>query len=129
MSEIKMNKEEFIARIRYLGWICYQMGAKLPLHDVLENYEITTERLESLIVGTKIALQNPDMTAEENHNLWMKTKAAQGYTYGPKIDVIAKEHPSMIPFNELTQTEKDKDVMDLLMVKLCSDLYDMISKE
>lgn len=38
-----MSKEEFIARIRYLGWICFQMGADLPLHDVPEDYEISTE--------------------------------------------------------------------------------------
>ena len=32
-----MDKVEFIAKVRYLGWICYQMGADLPLHDVPED--------------------------------------------------------------------------------------------
>lgn len=121
-----MQREEFIAHVRYLGWICFQMGANLPLHDVAADYEISAERLENLISGTAWALSNPDATAENNHDEWMKAKKLQGYTYGEKLDVDKKTHPSMIPFNELSDTEQRKDTMDLLMVKLANTLYDKI---
>ena len=122
-----MNKAEFIARVRYLGWICYQMGANLPLHDVPENYEISQERLESLINGTVFALNHPTLTAEENHILWMNGKKEQGYKYGSVLDVKKKTHPSMIPFKDLSDVEKRKDEMDILMVKLAENLYNKLN--
>lgn len=123
---MNMSKEEFISHIRYLGWICFQMGAGLELHDTPENFEISQERLESLIQGTKWALANPNATAEDNHKNWMKCKQEQGYTYGEKLDTVKKTHPSMIPFEELSKVEQDKDVMDLLMTKLADELYTKI---
>lgn len=121
-----MSKEEFIARIRYLGWICFQMGADLPLHDVPEDYEISTERLQGLIGGTEWALRNPDATPEDNHICWMNSKINQGYRYGDTLSVENKTHPSLVPFNELPPVEQRKDEMDLLMVKLANELYNMM---
>lgn len=119
-----MDRIEFIAKVRYLGWLCYQMGADLPLHDVPEDYKISDERLKSLITGTKYVLENPATTAEENHNIWMEAKRNQGYTYGDVLDVEKKTHPSMIPFEDLSDVEKRKDEMDVLMVKLANQLFE-----
>lgn len=121
-----MDKVEFIARVRYLGWLCYQMGANLPLHDVPENFEISKERLESLMKGTEFVLKHLEITAKENHALWMKGKEEQGYTYGEVLDVVKKTHPSMIPYDDLLDVEKRKDDMDLLMIHLCEKLYNML---
>ena len=119
-----MDRIEFIAKVRYLGWLCYQMGADLPLHDVPEDYEISDERLKSLMTGTKYVLENPATTAEENHNIWMEAKKNQGYTYGEVLDIEKKTHPSMIPFENLSDVEKRKDEMDVLMVKLANQLFE-----
>ena len=119
-----MDRVEFIAKVRYLGWLCYQMGADLPLHDVPEDYEISDERLKSLMAGTKYVLENPATTAEENHNIWMEAKKNQGYTYGEVLDIEKKTHPSMIPFENLSDVEKRKDEMDVLMVKLANQLFE-----
>lgn len=121
-----MKKDEFIAKVRYLGWICYQMGADLPLHDVPPDYSISKERLESLIEGTNFALNHPNLTAKENHFLWCAKKVKQGYKYGKVLDVEKKTHPSLIPFEELSEVEKRKDEMDILMVQLCSKLYEEV---
>lgn len=123
-----MTRDEFIARVRYLGWICYQMGADLPLHDVPKDYEITEERLNSLMAGTQWALDNPDATGEDNHRVWMESKKNQGYTYGDTLDVINKKHPSMVPFEQLTPVEQRKDDMDLLMTRLANELWEKLEK-
>lgn len=122
-----MGREEFIARVRYLGWICFQMGAQLPLHDVPDDYEISTERLNGLIEGTKWALANPEATPEDNHASWMESKRGQGYVYGENLSVENKTHPSMIEFSKLPKVEQDKDTMDLLMVKLADKLYERLT--
>lgn len=120
-----MDKLEFIARVRYLGWMCYQMGANLPLHGVSEDLSISAERLESLKNGTKAVLENPNMTPKDNHNLWVKTKRNQGYIYGPVLDLENKTHPSIVAFEELPDVEKRKDEMDLMMVRESEKLYKM----
>ena len=74
--------------------------------------------------GTAFVLENHLITAEENHNLWMKGKSEQGYVYGDVLDVEKKTHPSMIPFENLSEVEKPKDEMDILMVKLANSLFD-----
>lgn len=121
-----MSKIEFIARVRYLGWICFMMGSGQELHDVPEDYEISEERLSSLMQGTEWALKNPDATAEENHMNWCKAKVEQGYLYGKTLDTERKTHPSLVPFEDLDLTEQTKDKMDLLMVRLADKLYNML---
>lgn len=124
-----MDRVEFIARVRYLGWICYQLGANLPLHDVPSDYSISQERLESLMGGTEAVLSKPDMTPEENHREWALAKLAQGYTYGPVLDTDKKTHPSLVPFKYLSDVERRKDEMDILMVHLVDKLYNQIFNE
>lgn len=121
-----MPRTEFISRVRYLGWLCFMMGAGDKPHDVGDDYEISQERLESLMQGTEWALSNPDATAEDNHNNWCKAKQNQGYTYGEVLDVKNKKHPSLVPFAELSRKEQDKDTMDILMTKLTDRLYNML---
>lgn len=105
------------------------MGADLPLHDVPDDFSISEERLESLIDGTHYVLEHPNMTAEDNHKLWMQEKPKQGYSYGKKLSVEDKTHPSLILFNDLPDVEKRKDEMDLLMVRLVNELYDTIKEK
>lgn len=47
--------------------------------------------------------------AEAEHNGWMAHRAANGWTYGPVRDDAAKKHPSMVPYAELPESEKEKD--------------------
>lgn len=51
----------------------------------------------------------PPTTAEREHASWMRAYFAMGWQYGPKRDVAAKTHPYLVPFNELTPLERDKD--------------------
>ena len=121
-----MERVEFIAKVRYLGWICYQLGAGLELHDVNSNHDISDERLASLIEGTKLVLDNPILTPEDNHVAWMQSKLKQGYKYGDTLNVENKTHPSLVPYGDLSEVEKLKDYMDILMVQLADKLYNEI---
>jgi len=47
--------------------------------------------------------------AENNHDIWALQRINEGWTYGPKRDDIKKEHPNLLPYNALTEPEKDYD--------------------
>lgn len=104
-----MTKIEFIARVRHVGWVCYQLGCGQPY-----NINPTDDQLKSLLNGVKFALDNPDMTEVDNHNNWMKCKMEQGWVYGEVKDMEKKTHPDLIPFEDLPDIEKRKDTMDYI---------------
>lgn len=114
-----MKKIEFIARIRHLGWICYQIACDQDYNEIPNE-----DQLESLKQGVKFALEHPNMTSEENHDNWMKMKASQGWIYGPVKDFEKKEHPDMVPYDDLPEIEKRKDKMDRIINRLAEELYD-----
>lgn len=61
-------------------------------------------------------------TPEEAHDSWMQSYYDMGWVYGEKRDTIAKIHPDLLPFNELSQAERDKDAIFLAFVWLAKRL-------
>ena len=47
--------------------------------------------------------------AENTHEVWAKGRAEQGWVYGKERNDKEKETPCMIPYNELTEEEKQYD--------------------
>lgn len=78
----------------------------------------------SAIRGVENILYN-NATPEESHACWLSVKKADGWIYGPNKDVNKKEHPCMVPYNELPAEQKKKDhifgavVKALLGIKQC----------
>lgn len=63
----------------------------------------------SAIAGVKMHLANPDATPEQSHEAWMAQKAAEGWKFGPIKDAKTKEHPCMVPYADLPQSQRSKD--------------------
>jgi hypothetical protein len=47
--------------------------------------------------------------AENNHEVWAAQRIAQGWTCGPKRNDAVKEHPCLVPYDDLLEVEKDYD--------------------
>jgi len=43
------------------------------------------------------------------HDQWAATRMAEGWKLGPVLDAARKVHPSIVPYNELPEKEKDRD--------------------
>ena len=56
-------------------------------------------RLQSLI----------ELLARNNHELWAKRRMEEGWTYGPKRDDEKKETPVLVPYEDLSESEKEYD--------------------
>lgn len=50
-----------------------------------------------------------DFGPEASHISWMQQKLDDGWKYGPVKDPEKKEHPCMVPFNQLPQEQQAKD--------------------
>lgn len=66
---------------------------------------------ESAIKGVQFKLDNPEAGNSAQHEAWLKDKEAEGWVYGPVKDPIKKEHPCMVPYDELPEEQKKKDAL------------------
>lgn len=61
--------------------------------------------------GVRAILLNPDTTPEQSHEGWLKQKTEEGWKYGAVKDVEKKEHPCFLPYGELSELQRAKDVI------------------
>ncbi len=54
-------------------------------------------------------LELTELLAENAHENWAKKRMDEGWTYGPERDDAAKKHPDLIPYTELSASEKEYD--------------------
>lgn len=72
---------------------------------------------DSAIAGVHFHCVNPDAGPEGSHESWMAQKVADGWKYGPEKDPEKKEHPCMVPFEQLPKEQQAKDYIFRAIVK------------
>ena len=54
-------------------------------------------------------LELAERLAEHVHDVWSCQRLAEGWRYGPQRDDRRKEHPDLVPYAALSESEKDYD--------------------
>lgn len=54
-------------------------------------------------------LQLAETMARNVHEVWASTRIEQGWTYGPTRNDRLKQHPCLVPYDELPESEKEYD--------------------
>ncbi len=47
-----------------------------------------------------------ELLAKNVHDIWAENRIAQGWTYGEKRDDEKKQHPCLVPYEDLPEEEK-----------------------
>jgi len=50
-----------------------------------------------------------ELLARNAHDNWAKLRMAEGWRHGPERNDARKQHPSLVPYDELTESEKEYD--------------------
>lgn len=66
---------------------------------------------DSAMIGVALHLGNPDAGPQVSHESWMKQKVEDGWVYGPVKDPGKKEHPCLVPFDQLPKEQQAKDFL------------------
>jgi hypothetical protein len=69
----------------------------------------------SAIAGIEHALRDPNPAS--SHESWLAHKRADGWVYGPVKDPEKKQHPCMVPYEDLPEAQKKKDHLFIEMVQ------------
>lgn len=54
-------------------------------------------------------LQLTELLARNTHEIWARQRFADGWQHGLKRDDARKEHPSLVPYGMLPESEKEYD--------------------
>ena len=83
--------------------------------------EPTDEMKESILSGALFYIkgfrEGRKPTPQEMHDEWRRYKARDGWTYGGLKDVKKKEHPCMLPYQDLPKEERQKDEVFAMAVE------------
>lgn len=69
----------------------------------------------SAIRGVQVALEGA--TPEQQHQAWVNDKLSDGWRRGPIKDAVAKTHPCLVPYAELSPAQRSKDELYLAVVR------------
>lgn len=50
-----------------------------------------------------------ELLSRNAHENWAAQRLAEGWRYGPRRDDGRKEHPSLVPYEKLSESEKNYD--------------------
>lgn len=64
---------------------------------------------ESAIAGVLAIQGAPHTTPRESHEGWLAHKRADGWVYGPVKNPDLKQHPCLVPYDELPAEQRVKD--------------------
>lgn len=54
-------------------------------------------------------MQLAEDLARNVHEVWADGRRSQGWTYGPRRDDVRLRHPGLVPYEMLSEEEKDYD--------------------
>ena len=50
-----------------------------------------------------------ELLARHTHDVWARGRIAEGWRWGPHRDDARKQHPSLVPYEQLPESEKNYD--------------------
>ncbi len=118
-TEQVMRNEELAAlhhkKVEQIAMICHEAN-RVYCCSINDNsqatwFEAPEWQKSSARKGVEFHLANPDAGDSASHDSWMAQKVEDGWVYGPVKDAEKKEHPCMVPFNELPLAQQKKDAL------------------
>ncbi len=74
----------------------------------MTNYQPRPIDTSAVSLPTEL-LALTERLAENAHDIWAQQRLAQGWTYGPQRDDATKQHPCLVPYADLPESEKEYD--------------------
>lgn len=87
--------------------------------DSAKQRTYTPEPLDTESVDLDPSLNSLiELLAQNAHDIWAQQRISQGWTYGEKRNDELLEHPDLVPYRKLTESEKEYDrIMSITTLK------------
>lgn len=109
--------------IEQIARLCHEVN-RAYCQAIGDNSQPTWEEApqwqkDSAISGVKFHVENPNSKPQDSHANWYRMKMNEGWIFGPVKDVEKKQHPCMVPYEQLPVEEKVKDYLFISVVRSC----------
>ncbi len=71
-------------------------------------YTPKPEDTDSIVLDAAIR-ELSEQLARNTHEVWAASRLREGWRYGPVRDDARREHPCLVPYEELSEEEKEYD--------------------
>ena len=102
-----MGRPEVLGCVYLAGCVLneeYKVSMTMKKEDYIPQPIDTTD-----VKLPKELIELGEVIAKNVHEVWAAGRVKDGWTYGTVRDDVKKTHPCLIPYEELTETEKDYD--------------------
>lgn len=123
MSEVNEKHIEMVAMVAHEvnRAYCQAMGdMSQPKWADAPDWQKNSAR-----AGVVFHFANPDAGPEGSHESWMEQKLREGWSYGPEKNTEAKEHPCLVPFDQLGKAQQAKDYLFRAVVHSLMGISDL----
>lgn len=72
---------------------------------------------QQAVAGVQAVINDPDLTAERHHQMWVERMQAAGWTYGQVKDEHSRTHPTLLPWGALPAEQQLKDRLFIAIVR------------
>ena len=116
------NSDLFMPRVRMTAAMCHAANkawCELNADYSQVPWDTAPENIQNSAIDGVLHVLDADgpVSQADGHNRWLAFKRADGWVYGPVKDAELREHPCMVPYEELPDDEKMKDALFLGIVR------------
>lgn len=90
---------------------CCVLGEYQPAWDDAPKY-----MRDSTISGVLFNLNHPGVSARDAHEEWMRYMKLNGWKYGEEKKSEIKEHPCLVPYEDLPEEQRKKDAIFIAVI-------------
>lgn len=78
---------------------------------------------KSAINGIIFHYENPSAKPSDSHENWLAQKTEEGWSYGPVKDPDNKRHPCYMPYEQLPEEQRLKDLIFIVTCRAGFSVY------
>lgn len=91
-----------------------QYQSSLSIKHKVRMNKVTTEYIPQPVNTKDVVLPAElnalvEVIAKNVHEVWAQSRLEQGWTYGSERNDKQKKHPGLLPYEQLSETEKEYD--------------------
>lgn len=106
--------DEQVARVCHEALRAYAMS--IGDHTQIPWDGVPRWQKDRTVDGVRSAVANPEQDPAESHDLWVGGMCAAGWKLGKEKRPEVKEHPALVPYEDLSEEQQAKDRLFLAVV-------------
>lgn len=133
-KSVKLSDGVAIDVIEGIAKICHETN-RVYCQNGGDNSQVAWEKApqwqkDTMMNGVRFVIDNQHAPASANHDSWMAQKLADGWKYGEVKDEKKKEHPCIVPYEQLPLEQQLKDsLFRSIVLSFAGIFYDREQEE